>query len=116
LENYDDEWRNVGNQHVAFYPNLPPGEYTFKVKAANDKGVWNEKGATLKIIVNPPWWKTIWAYVIYGLLATAAVIAVDRYVRRRSCSGKEKKAVPVNWSRQKKSRKRITNWKKHMRH
>jgi signal transduction histidine kinase len=83
LENYDDEWRNVGNQHVAFYPNLPPGVYTFRVKAANDKGVWNEKGATLKIIVNPPWWKTIWAYVIYGLLATAAVIAVDRYVRRR---------------------------------
>ena len=83
LENYDDEWRNVGNQHVAFYPSLPPGEYTFKVKAANDKGVWNEKGATLKIIVNPPWWKTIWAYIIYGLLVIAVAFAADRYLRRR---------------------------------
>ncbi len=83
LENYDDEWRNVGNQHVAFYPSLPPGKYTFKVKAANDKGVWNEKGAMLKIIVNPPWWKTIWAYIIYGLLVIAAAVAADRYLRRR---------------------------------
>ena len=66
-----------------FIPSLPPGEYTFKVKAANDKGVWNEKGATLKIIVNPPWWKTIWAYIIYGLLVIAAAVAADRYLRRR---------------------------------
>ena len=83
LENYDNEWRDVGNQHVAFYPNLPPGEYTFKVKAANDKGVWSETGSTLKIIVNAPWWKTIWAYIIYGLLVIAAAVAVDRYLRRR---------------------------------
>jgi signal transduction histidine kinase/ligand-binding sensor domain-containing protein len=83
LENYDNEWRNVGDQRIAFYPNLPPGKYTFKVKAANDKGVWNEKGAMLKIIVNPPWWKTIWAYIIYGLLAIALAVAVDRYLRRR---------------------------------
>jgi hypothetical protein len=48
LENYDNEWRDIGNQHVAFYPHLPPGKYLFQVKAANDKGVWNDKGATLK--------------------------------------------------------------------
>ena len=54
LEGYDNDWRDVGNQRVAFYPNLPPGKYTFHVKAANDKGVWNEKGATLLIIVNKP--------------------------------------------------------------
>ncbi|HKB45348.1 MAG TPA: two-component regulator propeller domain-containing protein, partial [Chitinophagaceae bacterium] len=83
LEKYDNEWRDVGNQHVAFYPNLPPGEYTFRVKAANDKGVWNEQGATLKIIINPPWWKTTWAYILYGLLFIALAFAVDRYVRRR---------------------------------
>ena len=83
LENYDNDWRDVGNQRVAFYPNLPPGEYTFHVKAANDKGVWNEQGATLIIIVNKPWWKTTWAYIVYGLFIILLAFAVDRYLRRR---------------------------------
>ncbi|MCY7421719.1 MAG: hypothetical protein LH478_08260, partial [Chitinophagaceae bacterium] len=83
LDNYDNEWRDVGNLHVAFYPNLPPGEYLFQVKAANDKGVWNEEGASLKITVLPPWWRTIWAYVLYGLLFIAIAFAIDRYFRRR---------------------------------
>jgi len=83
LANFDNEWRDVGNQRVAFYPNLPPGKYIFHVKAANDKGVWNEQGASLTIIINPPWWKTTAAYVIYGLLVIAIGFAVDRYVRRR---------------------------------
>ncbi len=51
LENYDNDWREIGNQHAAFYPNLPPGEYIFHVKAANNNGVWNEQGATLSITV-----------------------------------------------------------------
>jgi len=83
LENYDNEWRDVGNQHIAFYPNLPPGEYTFRVKASNDKGVWNEQGATLMIIIHPPWWKTTWAYVLYAIITILAGFAIDRYLRRR---------------------------------
>jgi signal transduction histidine kinase len=83
LENYDNEWREIGNQHAAFYPNLPPGKYIFHVKAANNNGVWNEEGATLSITVNSPWWKTIWAYIIYGLLFIAAAFGVDRYFRHR---------------------------------
>ena len=55
----------------------------FRVKAANNNGVWNEKGATLKIIVNHPWWKTTWAYIIYGLLFIALAFAIDRYFRHR---------------------------------
>ncbi|HEV8507076.1 MAG TPA: ATP-binding protein, partial [Chitinophagaceae bacterium] len=83
LENYDNEWRDVGNQHVVFYPKLSPGEYTFRVKASNDKGVWNEKGAMLKIIINPPWWKTTWAYILYAIIIVIAGFSMDRYVRRR---------------------------------
>ena len=83
LENYDNDWREVGNQHVAFYPNLPPGEYLFRVKAANNNGVWNEEGASLKITVNPPWWKTTWAYIAYLLLLIAIGFAIDRYFRHR---------------------------------
>ncbi len=83
LENYDKEWRDIGNQRIAFYPNLPPGQYTFKVKAANDKGVWNENGVQLEITITPPWWKTIWAYMGYALTALVLGYAFDRYWRQR---------------------------------
>jgi signal transduction histidine kinase/ligand-binding sensor domain-containing protein len=83
LENYDNEWRDIGNQRVAFYPNLPPGKYIFHVKAANNNGVWNEQGATLAITVNPPWWKTTWAYIIYGLLFIVFAFFSNRYLRNR---------------------------------
>jgi len=84
LENYDNEWREVTNQRVAFYPRLPPGEYTFKVKAANSNGVWNETGASLKITVMPPWWMTKWAYGMYVLAFIGMLFGGDRYFRRRA--------------------------------
>ncbi len=83
LENYDNEWREVGNQHVASYPMLPPGKYVFRVKAANNNGVWNDQGATLKIIINPPWWNTVWAYSIYLVIIALMAFAADRYFRNR---------------------------------
>ncbi|MEZ5196788.1 MAG: triple tyrosine motif-containing protein [Bacteroidales bacterium] len=54
LENYDKSWRVVGNQRSAFYYNLPPGSYTFKLKAANSHGVWNKEPVTLNFTINPP--------------------------------------------------------------
>ncbi|MBK6966109.1 MAG: hypothetical protein IPH20_19860 [Bacteroidales bacterium] len=83
LENYDNDWRMVGNLRTAYYYNLPPGKYIFRVKAANSNGVWNEEGAALNIRITPPWWKTWWAYIIYGLLAVAVVFLIDRFQRRR---------------------------------
>ncbi len=83
LENYDNEWREVGNQHLASFPMLPPGKYIFHVKAANNIGVWNEQGASLTIIINPPWWRTIWAYCLYVLLFAAGIFGADRYFRHR---------------------------------
>ena len=83
LENYDNDWRMVGNLRTAYYYNLPPGKYIFRVKAANSNGVWNEEGAGLEIRITPPWWKTWWAYIIYGLLAVAVIFLIDRFQRRR---------------------------------
>ncbi len=83
LENYDNEWREVGNQHVASFPMLPPGKYIFRVKAANNNGVWNEQGASLIIIISPPWWKTIWAYCLYIIIFALGVFAADRFFRNR---------------------------------
>ncbi len=83
LENYNDSWREVGNLRSAFYYNLPHGKYTFRIKAANSNGVWNEKGASLSFTINPPWWMTWWAYIIYGFLGVGLIIAIDRIQRRR---------------------------------
>jgi len=83
LENYDTDWREVGLLRTANYYGLPPGKYIFRVKAANSHGVWNETGASIHIIITPPWWRTWWAYSIYALFFVAIIIAFDRIQRKR---------------------------------
>ena len=61
LENFEPGWNEVGSkQRLATYTNLDPGKYVFHVQGSNSDGVWNEQGASLIIIVTPPWWKTTW--------------------------------------------------------
>lgn len=66
LENFDDGWQEGGAIRRAVYTNIPPGEYRFRVKASNSDGIWNETGAAITIIIRPPWWRTWWAYSIFG--------------------------------------------------
>lgn len=73
LEGYDKQWVQAGTNRTVTYTNLPPGTYTFKVKAANSSGVWNDTGDSIKITVNAPWWVRWWAWVLY-VLALGAVI------------------------------------------
>lgn len=68
LEGIDKDWVESGTRRTATYLHLPPGHYTFKVQGSNSQGMWSSKIAELKIIVNPPWWRTWWAYVIYVVL------------------------------------------------
>ncbi len=67
LEGFDEKWIDAGNLRTATYTNLDPGEYVFRVKASNRDGVWNEKGASIIIIIKPPLWATTWAYLFYAL-------------------------------------------------
>ncbi len=83
LVGLDKGWIYSGTRRYAGYPGLPPGDYTFRVKASNNDGIWNEKGATLRVIIHPPWWRTWWAYGFYGLCLLAGLFAFDRYQRRR---------------------------------
>ena len=71
LEGYDKNWHVADAQRKASYAKVPPGDYTFMVKAANNDGIWNERGTMLRIVVSPPWWKTWWAYGLYALAALA---------------------------------------------
>ena len=77
LEGLDTDWREVGNLRRAAYPELSDGFYTFHVKAANSDGKWSEP-ISLSITIMPPWWRSIWAYMVYGLLFLAAVWITNR--------------------------------------
>ncbi|WP_336517117.1 two-component regulator propeller domain-containing protein [Pollutibacter soli] len=83
LENYDQDWREAGSQHTAYYSGLEAGTYNFIVKASNNNGVWNEAGARLKIVVLKPWWKTGWAYAGYSLLLLVFLLLFNKYMRNR---------------------------------
>ncbi len=60
MENFDQNWILLGTKNEAIYTNLPAGTYTFRFRASNDKGVWNEKENFISVIVLPPWWATWW--------------------------------------------------------
>ena len=58
LEPYDATWVDAGNRRTAFYTKVPPGQYTFRVTASNNDGVWNEQGAALQLDLAPQLWET----------------------------------------------------------
>ncbi|MBB6459655.1 two-component regulator propeller domain-containing protein [Flammeovirga kamogawensis] len=60
LEGFDEQWNYVGDRRIATYTNLDPGRYTFKVKASNNHGVWNNEGATVTLFIDAPYWQTTW--------------------------------------------------------
>ncbi len=68
LVNYDKNWIDAGTQRNASYTNLEPGEYVFRVTAANRDGVWNKKGVSLTILINSPWWQTTYAYILLCII------------------------------------------------
>jgi signal transduction histidine kinase/ligand-binding sensor domain-containing protein len=72
LEGYDREWVDAGTRRSAFFMNLPPGDYRFRVVAANDDGLWNEAGATLEVSLAPRFYQTAW----FAALAVASVVAL----------------------------------------
>jgi len=83
LEGFDKEWNKVGTRRMAYYTNIPPGEYTFKVIGSNNDGVWNYEGISVTIKVLPPYWRTWWAYTIYVLLFASIIYFILRYFYER---------------------------------
>ena len=83
LEGTEDAWAHRGFEHTAQYLNLPPGTYTFRVKAANSNGVWNEVPVSLRIVIQPPWYLSWSAYVLYALLLAGAAYSFYRIQLKR---------------------------------
>lgn len=83
LEGYDRKWHYTDKNRTVSYSRLPHGTYTFKVKAANNDGKWNEEPTTLEIEVLPIWYNTWWARVMFILIAIALSIVGFRYAVSR---------------------------------
>lgn len=80
LEGISSDWINIGTRRFVPFSNLSPGDYIFRVKCANNDGLWNEDGALLRIRVLPPWWRSGWAIALYLILPAAILVL---WIRRR---------------------------------
>ncbi len=80
LEGFDKEWVEAGGRRTAFYANLRPGRYVFRVMAANNDGVWSEGAAEVRLRLKPFFWETVWFYL--GLVLVAADAAYAVYAAR----------------------------------
>ncbi len=74
LEGFDKDWNYTNaKRRFATYTNLDGGEYVFRVKGSNSDGVWNEEGISVKIIINPPFWQTLWFRTLTVTLVLGSV-------------------------------------------
>ncbi|MCK5465011.1 MAG: hypothetical protein KAI95_18420, partial [Bacteroidales bacterium] len=78
LEGVDPDWVDAGNRRFADYPGLQPGKYTFRVLGSNNDGTWNNEGDKILLIIRPPWWRSIPAYIIYALLLVFIIYGYTR--------------------------------------
>lgn len=74
LEGFDPYWNYVGRQRSATYTNLNPGKYTLLVKGSNNDGIWNERPASLHIVIVPPFWKTWWFRFVMVLFVVGCTL------------------------------------------
>jgi len=79
LDGLNNNWVKAGTERKAVYTNLSPGTYTFQVRAANNDGVWNTKGASISITIKPPFWVTWWFRTLMVLLVLLLINRVYAY-------------------------------------
>jgi ligand-binding sensor domain-containing protein/serine phosphatase RsbU (regulator of sigma subunit) len=80
LEGFDRNWVSSGNRRFVNYTNLDPGVYTFKVRASNADGTWNNTGIAIKLRIVPPFWKAWWFRA--GLAILLVLIISGLYIQR----------------------------------
>lgn len=83
LKGYDRQWYELKDKRSVSYSNLPHGDYTFMVKAANNDGRWNELPTTVHIRIKPIWYKTALAIVVFTLLSILFLIFLYMFIVER---------------------------------
>jgi signal transduction histidine kinase/ligand-binding sensor domain-containing protein/CheY-like chemotaxis protein len=96
MENLDKEWNFIGDRRFAAYTNVPPGKYIFRVKATNSDGIWNEQGATLNIVIPPPFWQTLWFRLLAGVAVIGMISAVVALRFRAVENQRQRLEIQVN--------------------
>lgn len=84
MEGFDNNWIYVTGQRAATYTNLNPGTYTFRVRAANNSGIWNNDGTRIEIVIRPPLWRTNTAYLIYALMIVSMIYLLRQIMTIRT--------------------------------
>ena len=92
LENFDKGWNFIGAQQSVTFTNVPPGHYTLYINYSNENGDWGTTPSAIAITINPPFWKTTWAYILYLLFAIGLQTGIILYIRWRTRS---KKAIAM---------------------
>lgn len=82
LKGFNEDWMTTTYDKVT-YTNLAPGTYMLKVKAVNSDGYGGDEEASLKIVIYPPFWRSVWAYIVYSLLVVAVLYWVLRGERNK---------------------------------
>ncbi len=105
LEGFDSDWNYTSSgAHLATYTNLDPGSYTFKVRAANNDGQWNNESSQLYIVVLPPWWATWWFRALIVLSLIGALVGFffwrTKSIRQRNLELKREVDSQTNELRQ----------------
>jgi signal transduction histidine kinase/ligand-binding sensor domain-containing protein/DNA-binding response OmpR family regulator len=80
LEGFDNDWISNNHLQTVSYTNIDPGTYTFKVKASNNDGIWNEKCTAIQLEILPPFWRTYWFYLIIAFLFIAIELTIRRII------------------------------------
>ncbi|MDB5239950.1 MAG: signal transduction histidine kinase [Spirosoma sp.] len=84
LEGLEKHWVYSGSRRYASYTNLNPGTYTFRVKGSNNDGIWNEKGASIEVVIHPPWWQTDWFRLLFSTgLALGVGVSLKLYTKEK---------------------------------
>jgi hypothetical protein len=78
LEGYDEDWQFLGSQNHATYTRITPGKYVFHVRFVNPELQELNRAEAIAIEIKPPFWKTTWAYIIYGILLLLLAEAARR--------------------------------------
>jgi len=76
LDVFDKDWNYIGIKHFGKYTNIPPGEYTLRLKGSNNDGIWNEDGVSIKITITPPFWMTSWFKGVSGIVILFTIVGV----------------------------------------
>jgi signal transduction histidine kinase len=85
LEGHDADWQDVGTRRQAYYNDIPPGRYRFRVIACNSSGVWNEVGDVIELDLAPAWFQTLW-FRLFMVALGVAIVAVFYRIRIRQVS------------------------------